>query len=304
MVTYKPVTELTPLVFNYEFYKNENLLHNFYISKSGYQFLNFFGLKGFKDIQINHNSCYILTSAISLSSLFSINNTDLKVGKIPGSITIQSQQTITKYASLDEVNNTIILTDIPDIFFINPIDNNEIEIKVKNYYLQVDGEYPYRVRFSEQPLTGEQTHRQRFIYTYNNNILTLKTLTNAGFRYLSFTNKGTLRATGLILNIAPLQNYALLALPVTPNILNYNFTSRNNWITYYQDFVSQKNNETLEINKTFEHTPINFLINFPFKQIKNNQIFANIANLKTVFTPAGGPAPVDNTYTEETITTN
>jgi hypothetical protein len=294
-----------PIKLNYNFYKNEVLQTQTFTYTNNLTLNNLDGLKNFRDIALNKGTCFILTSAVSLSSIFT-NTNEVNFGTVPGTIQFQSRQTVSKFAAFDPLTNTIKLNNTPSSFFVLPVTNtNEIEIKVNNKFLQVDENYPYIVRVNSVPLPANQIHRQRFLYTYKNNILTLKTKTKDGFRFLSFTQDTTLRATGLILNRAALHNYGLKVFNITQNNFQYNFISNNNWVTYFQDFESQSNNNSLKINKEIQNTPTNFLITFSIKDAINTQnCNINIANLKTSYTPAGGPAPLDNSYDETIITTN
>lgn len=304
VLTYQPITSLVPIKPVYRFYKEEPLNTTNVIFRSGYNFINLDGFNNFQDITISNSSCFILTSSISLSSFFK-NDSKKELGQLPGSVILQSKETSVFYAGYDKDNNLIVNSFEPVVFLLYPVNDSEVELKVNGMFVQVDETYPYHVRLNKTPLNEDEIHRQRFIYYYHNNTLTLKTLTSSGYRYLSFTKDGTMKATGFILNIATLHNYALQVFEVTTDSLEYGFQPKNSWVTYFQDFESQANNENLSINKVFSDTAINFLVNFELKNsITTGEAPINIANLKTEFTPTGGPAPVDNTYEKTIITSN
>ena len=304
VINLQPITTLTPIKPVYEFYKDEALKESNIVFKSGYNFINLEGFTNFQDVAISNSSCFILTSSISLSSFFKSEQSQ-KLGKLPGSVVLQSRETTVLYAGYDEDKNQIISSTQPIIFLLYPINEQEVELRVNGKYVQVDEQYPYYVRLNKESLNDDEVHRQRFIYFYQNNTLTLRTLTSNGYRYLAFTNNGTMKATGIILNVATLHNYALRAYEVTTDNLDYGFKPKNLWVTYFQDFESQANNENLTVNKAFANTEINYLANFELKEsISTGKAHINIANLKTEFTPTGGPAPVDNSYDKTIITTN
>lgn len=296
-INLQPISTLSPLEIVYSFAKNETLKNTPVIYKSGYHFNNLAALNYFQDITFANDSCFVLTSSVSLSSFF-VPDSDKQLGKLTGSVILRSQEgEPNEYVGYDDTNNTITKSTLPVLFLIYPVNNTEVELKVNGSYVQVDGEYPFKLRLNKKSLNINEIHRQRFTYFYQNNILTLKTLTSAGYRYISLTKDGTMKAAGLILNDSTVHNYALLAYEVTTDKIQYGFKPENTWITYFQDFESQSNNENLFINKKFLDTPINFLLNFELKpSITTGKAYANIANLKTQFTPTGGPAPVDNSY--------
>lgn len=306
-IVYNSLTALQPVKLKYDYYRNEVLQTETLGYQEGYNFFKITGLEGFQDSTINKNSCFILTSAVSLSTLF-LNQTELNIGKLPGNFKLQKRNTSLYYAhySSQNYNFTFNSTD-GNNFFLVPINNttNAVEIRIGNRYLQFDAEYPFTIRLDEKIIVEEEKYRQTFYYTYMNGLISFRVKTNLGDRFLGVGGDNILRATGVILNESTVTEYIFKCVPVTENTLQYNFKPNNSWVTYFLDFPNQINNSDVIINKVFTNTPVNYLIDFPVEEaIKNNEIIINVANLKTGFTPAGGPSPVDNSYEEAILTSN
>ena len=306
-VTYKSLTALQPVELRYEYFNNEILKTESAGFTEGYNFYKTLGLINFTDTSINKGSCFVLTTATSLKDFFS-ESTNLSIGEIPGTFKLQPRNSLIYYAGYDSTTNTITLDSFEGTnFFITPINSagNEVEIRLGDLYLQVDNTYPYTVRLGKKIIIEEEKYRQQFLFMFANGFISFKALTNVGYRYLSYGTDNILRAVGLILNDSIINDYYFKCVDVTTNIMPYGYTPTNNWVTYFLDFPNQVNNKDVSLNREFINTPVNFLIDFPVEQaIKTGKTTLNIANLKTGFTPAGGPTPVDNSYAEPILTTN
>jgi len=318
-IIYKSLSSLTPVELNYNYYKKEELQATTTTYSNGISFYKINGLNNYRDVVINKDTCFILTSSVNLSSVFS-NEKTLTIGNTPASILVGQRLEIglppVTFAKYEQNQNIFKLTftstpnvTAASIFYLQPVDNtlNMVEIFVEGRYLQIDNEYPYVARLADRSLSLESINRQRFeiVFDKKENFITFKTLTNNGYRYLAFNNDNILRATGLVLNESLINDYVFQCVPVTYKEFKYGFTPTNNWITYYFDTESKQNNKNLTINKNISPTQTNFLISFPIEQATiNNKATVNIANLKTNLTPSGGTAPVSNAYAKEIITTN
>jgi hypothetical protein len=190
--------------------------------------------------------------------------------------------------------------------YLQPVrDTGEVELLIDNKYVQVEAEYPYKVFLSERSLDPEEINRQRFEVVYGADLISFKTKTSSGYRYLAFNNDNILRAVGVILNETVINDYVFKCLPITKLTLEQGFTPTNNWVTYYFDVEQETENSTVTVNKDLSNTLTNLLIDFPLESAaEKGSVTVNIANLKTSLTPAGGPAPVNNAYTKTVITTN
>jgi hypothetical protein len=304
-IVYKSLSSLSPIELKYQYHRDEELQASINSYQEGYSFYEVDGFDSFQDVAINRDSCFILTPTVDLSSVFT-PTTRLDIGKLPGSILLQPRNSF-YYINYKSSTNTFNLElTSKSIFYVAPIEEtNEVELFVDNKYVQIDAQYPYLVYLNDRTLDPEEIHRQRFELVYQNNLITLKTKTADGYRYLALNNDNTLRAVGLILNNSVVNDYVFKCIPVTTTTLNRGFNPTNNWVTYYFDIESEKENKTVTVNKDFTTNKTNLLIDFPLEvAAETGMININIANLKTAVTPTGGPAPVNNAYEKDVITTN
>lgn len=307
-IVYKSLSSFSPVELKYQYYKDEQLEASYKTYKEGYTFFETEGLINYQDVAINKGTCLVLTSSVSLSTVFTPADT-ITIGKSPASIILQPRNSFLYYAKHFLGSNTIkqvLSSEEPSVFYIAPIEaTDDVEIYVNNRYVQVQELYPYLVYTAERPLDPEEIHRQRFKVVYQGNFISFKTKTNTGYRYLCFTNDGIMRATGLILNNTIINDYIFKCIPVTTTSLQHGFIPTNDWVTYFFDIESETENKTVTINKDIKNTFTNLLIDFPFENtLEALDVNINIANLKTGLTPGGGPAPIDNTYDKNVITTN
>lgn len=307
-IVYKSLSSLSPVELKYQYYKDEQLKVSHKAYKEGYTFYETDSFQNYQDIAINKGSCFVLTPPISLSSVFTPANT-ISIGQLPTSIFLQPRNSFIYYAKYRPTTNTIaqaLSSETPSAFYLAPIESTEeVEIFINNRYVQVREAYPYTVYTAERSLDPEEIHRQRFKAVYQGGYISFKTKTNAGYRYLCFTNDNIMRATGVVLNNTAINDYIFKCLPITTTALQKGFIPSNDWVTYYFDIESEAENKTVTVNKNIQDARTNFLIDFPLEKVfDDTEVNVNIANLKTSLTPAGGPAPVDNSYTKNVITTN
>lgn len=300
------LTDLTPINLKYNQIKGEKLNVNITRYKNGYIFYELKGFKNFQDVAVNKNSCLVLTSAISLQTIFNTAET-LSIGKLPVSVVLQPRNYSNYYLKEQTRFNTISLAlTSSSVFYIQPIvDSNEVEVFVNGKYLQVREEYPYQTYLNEVSLDENEINRQRYQVVQKNDIIFFKTKTNSGYRYLSINNDNILRATGLVLNESIINDYIFRCIPVTTIEQETGFLPSNNWTTYYFDVQSKTENKSVDVNQNFEDTYIHYLIDFPYEDATDTGVAnINVAGLKTNITPTGGPAPVNNNYSKDIITTN
>lgn len=309
-VNYKSLTALQPVELQYSYNSQEQLQAQKTSYAEGLTVYSIDGTTDFKDISINRSSCFILTSAVPLTSLF-VPPERVSIGTVPCTVKFQPRNTNVNYAFYNAQGNFVTLSPASATnFFIYPVGENIVEIKVDGKFLRIQPTYPYQVFLSNEEILDSQLYLQRFYITYQDNLLTLKVKVNedligSEFRYLAFNNDNILRATGCILNDSVLNDYVFKVTDVTTTSLDKNFIPTNTWVTYFEDFESQTNNKTVAINKVFNNAPTNYLIDFPVEEAVNTgKAKINIANLKTTYTPTGGPAPVDNSYEEVLVTRN
>ena len=304
-IVYKSLSSLAPIELKYEYNRDESLQGSIVTYQDGFSFYELEGLKNFQDVTINRDSVLVLTSAVSLSTVFAPAQ-DIKLGKLPGTFQLQPRNSTIYYIKYNTEKNTLVKTlTSASTFYIQPLnDSNEVELFVDSKYVQVRANYPYEVYLSERSLDPEEIFRQRFEIVYDNNLISIKTKTDQGYRYLAFNKDNILRAVGLVLNETVVNDYVFKCLSISDPNLNRGFTTNNDWVTYYFDTEGKSENKTLTINKNIS-IPTNLLIDFPLENAAETGIAnINIANLKTSLTPAGGPAPVENSYEKVVITSN
>jgi hypothetical protein len=305
-IVYKSLSSLSPIELKYQFFKDEKLNTSLRTSQDGFTVFSINGLNRFQDVTINRDSLFILTSAVNLSTVF-VPVENFKLGQLPGTIQIQPRNSFIYYIKYHPQTNTFkqALTSGSN-FYIQPVPGTrEVEIFVDNKFIQVEEKYPYTVILGDRSLDPESINRQRFEIVYNRDLISFKTLTNSGYRYLALNNDNILRAVGLVLNDTVVNDYIFKCIPVTDLSLNKGFIPANNWVTYFFDIESKVNNKTVELNKVLAPTPTNLLIDLPVeKAAASGKVNINIANLKTSLTPSGGPAPVNNAYEKQVITSN
>jgi hypothetical protein len=305
-IVYKSLSSLSPIELRYEYNRNEELQARTVTYQDGFSFYSIEGLKNFQDVAINRDSVLVLTSAVNLSSIF-VPTREVKLGKLPGTFQLQPRNSFIYYVKHKPATNSLVQTlTSGSTFYVQPISNtNEVELIVDNKYVQIEAEYPYKAYLNERTLDPEEINRQRFEVVYDNSLISIKTKTNTGYRYLAFNNDNVLRAVGLILNETIINDYVFKCLSISDPLLQRGFTPANNWVTYYFDIEQENENKTVTINKNIESISTNLLIDFPLeKAAETGSVNINIANLKTSLTPAGGPAPVNNAYDKEVVTTN
>jgi hypothetical protein len=303
-ITYKSLSSLAPIRLKYQYYKEEPLKTTYNKFLNGLECYNLFGTSMYQDFSLNKNTCLILTSALNLTTFFNIPQ---KNNKLPFSVVIQPRNSTIYYLKHNNNTNTFQLTlTSASAFYIQPILNTtKSKIYVDTKPLQVQNFYPYEVFLGEETIDENVFKYQQFEVTQQDDIILIRGYTNDGLRYLSINNDNILRATGLVFNESIVNDYIFKGLLINPSNIQSGFIPTNNWVTYYFDIESKKDNKTVTINKNFENVETNFLIDFAYlKAIETGSGIINIANLKTGLTPTGGPAPIENSYTKEVITTN
>jgi hypothetical protein len=297
---YTHLTTLQPIDLKYAYWRDENIQKEKISLQDGYTFYKINGLQHYQDISVNKNSCFILTSAVNIRQVFPQTET-FYIGKLPGSVYLKprnftNQPSLYYFKHFDNINSfSVSLTG--SLFYISPVLNTqEVEIIVDNNYLQIEENYPYKLYLSPESLDPEEINRQRFYINFYNKTITIRTKTKDGFRYIGLNQDNTLRATGVILGQTVVNDYVFECIPLTYESFSYGFNPSQSIVTYYFDAEYGSENTSVRINKKYD-VPTSFLITFsPYEAAKSNSSVINIANLKNIMTPAGGPPPIENSY--------
>ena len=295
-ILYKSLSALQPIELKYTFKRDEKLISENKTYENGLTVATLNCLKSYQDSTINKNSCFILTSAVNLQDVISFDDTAV-TGKIPANIKLGILNSTGQYVHYSTDTDIFSRKNDFAVFTVSPVPGtHEVELLTEGKWLQVSENYPFTVTVSKISLLPKDIHRQRFIVYFSNNIITFKTKTNVGYRYLtSSLSDGRLRATGTIMGDTPINNYVFRVEDVSRTTLERGLKTNNEWVTYYYDFDTKLYNSNLKINKA---VPVvtNLLLDYPFEQaIKTGVANINIANLKTNITPQGNPATIENT---------
>lgn len=301
-IQYSTLSALQPLELNYTYSITEPLKTRQVTYDTGLNVYTLQGTKKFQDVTFNNETCFILTSSINLSALFT---TQLFENNFFGSVRLRPRTSSFYYVSYNSVLNSLYLSPSATQIYILPVSgSNEVELVVQRKFIQVEQNYPYEIKLTEKTLDPESVYRQRFICTIQGDTVSFKTKTNSGFRYLGFCSDGVLRATGTVLNDVAINDYIFNIEYVAVNTGVRGFLPINDYITYYFDKEDGTNNESITINKSFNDNPNNFLLSFTFDDTTSQNTNINIASLKNIVAPAGGIATVDNSYLKLAATTN
>jgi hypothetical protein len=308
-IVYKSLSSIIPIEPRYQYYTNEPLKTTYKQFLNGISLYSLGGTNMYQDITLNRESCIVLTSAVDLQNFFDTSK-KIQVGELPQSILLQTRQPTQPsiyYIKHDVDTNTFRLTlTSASTFFLQPLSNtNEVKIYVDSNPLQVQSFYPYEIFLGNETINENEKKYQIFKVIQHDNVIMFQATTDAGYRYLALNSDNVLRATGLIFNDSIINDYIFNYTPVTTTEIERGFIPTNNWVTYYFDIESKVNNKTTTINKNFANVATNFLLDFPYtKAVETGIATINIANLKTGLTPTGGPAPINNSYNKQVLTTN
>lgn len=290
-IVYKPLSSLAPIELNYRYNNNEPLKKTYNIYQTGINVDSLFCTKNYQDVTINNYSCFVLTKDLDINSVFNPGSR-LNFSQLPNAIILQPRGSAAYFIKHNPIKNTLQATlTSASTFLIKPIRNTDtVELLIENKYLQVDANYPYLVTLNETPLPTKEINRQRFNVLQQNDIITFKTKTKDGYRYLALNTDNVLRATGLVLNDSIVNDYVFHSIFVSTPNLSSGFIPSNDWVTYYYDIENKTNNKNLQIKKQIKDITTNYLLDFPYENIDTtNSVTLNIANLKTNLTPTGGP---------------
>ena len=178
--------------------------------------------------------------------------------------------------------------------FINivPITKNIVELRTtKTQKIQIDKEYPYTARLSDEELGGDDIERQRFEIDFKNGLIYFKTKTQEGYRFLSYGVDQVVRAVGLMLNNTAINSYFFVPEFVSDSSILYNFDAKTDEIKYFNELSNTDNRLTVNIKENQE-TNTNLLVSCSTKDIsKLNTVSVNIALTKTNFSSSGSYTP-------------
>ena len=287
------LSALTPIEFVYSFNAEEAL--SFYrrefSNKLGYN--NYTAFENIQDLAISKKNALFLTDVKSLSSIFKQSTNTLDIKKLAGTVFLKTadDQYIIQNGETFFVGSSAIY-DRATISIV-PVDaNGTVELYSKDGIpLVVDATYPYTVRAFNETLTPDKYYTKLFKIDYSDNIISFKTTTIEGDRYLSYGTDGVFRAVGLMLNDAVFNSYLFTPEFITTSELSIGFDPSSIEVKYYNDIETFQNRLTLDI-KEKNISDTNLLISCATSDItKEDKTPINIALLRTNFTSTGTYAP-------------
>jgi hypothetical protein len=289
------LSALKPIELNYTFNTRESLAYEpvEYANKLSYK--KYVMFNNLQDVALSKKNALFLTDTISLSSIFASSLVNSPIGKIPGSCFFLINNNYAQFTGDTVYIGPLTYTKL--LATIIPITSTTAEIHANNgTKLQVDKEYPYTVRTTTEVLPEDQLYRQQFVVDYTNNIITFKTTTDSGERYLAYGSDGILRANGLMLNQTVFNSYLFNIEPITVPSLELGYIPTAKEVKYYNMLDSFVNRLNLNV-ETDTTSDTNLLVSCATTDItnpSNNETPVNIALLKTNFTSTGTYVPQYN----------
>lgn len=283
------LSALKPVKFVYNFNKAEHFTGTLNTFKNGFGYYLHEGLKNFQDAALSNKTCLILTDNVKLKTLFESDSRYINIGTIAGCLYLKTSSNYYITTSLD---GGIYVGGTGEKMFINvvPIEENLVELRVgKNSRIQIDALYPYTAKVSKEFLDDQNLHRQRFEIDYKDNLISFRTKTAEGWRYLSYGADRTIRANGLMLNDTVINSYLFVADFVSSDAIYYDFDAKTSEVKYYNEISTYGNRDTVNI-KEEQESSTNLLITVPTAEITkttSDQVPVNISLTKTNFSSSG-----------------
>lgn len=280
------LSALIPVKFTYKFNKEEKLSGITSSFNNGFGYIKHDAFENFHDAALSKRNCLILTNNKPLKDVFESDSKQIDIGTVAGCMFLKTSSG--KYATT--LSNNIYIGGIGEKLFVNviPISDNTVELKIsKTQFIQIDKEYPYTARISEEILDGDDLKRQRFELDYKDGLVSFKTLTIEGYRYLSYGVDQTVRAVGLMLNETIVNPYLFIPEFVSENGLYYDFDAKTSEVKYYNELNSFADRYNLNI-KEEQESDTNLLISCTTADIAlSASVAVNIALTKTNFSSSG-----------------
>jgi hypothetical protein len=285
------LSSFVPVKFNYDYNTKEELAHSLQSYSNNLSYYKYSMFDGAQDVSLSKQNVLVLSNAKSLSSVFVNTINTIEFGNIAGTVLLETFSNSFLTYTGDTVYISPTAYDLLTISIV-PLTSNKVELHTNNNTnLIVDATYPYTVRTSNKLLSPDQKYRQEFELEYSEGLLTIKTTTIEGDRYLSYSADNVLRAVGLMLNNKIFNSYLFIPNFITSSELTMGFNPSTTEVKYYNDIESFQNRTTLDILSS-QSANTNLLISCATKNIPNtDETNVNIAILKTNFTSTGAYAP-------------
>ncbi len=292
-VTTQALSSLSPVKFSYQSNKLDKLSGKYVSAEGGLTYFLHDAFYNYKDAALSKKTCLILTDTQPVSSLFeaTFSNTTYSLGTVAGSLYLTvGDEYITVFGNNLFVGNPCGRTGTKALITIVPTEDPRIaKLRVGNgKYIQVEKEYPYSLTLNTDENLATEQNRLFYVDHGKNGLISFKTKTKEGFRFISHGVDKMLRAVGLELNETKINNYHFNAQYQTSQELSRGFAAPMLEVNYFNDLVNTQNKTNVIVNKKAVRDT-NFLVMCSTKGITNpqNSTAANIAMLKTNFSSSG-----------------
>lgn len=282
LVNNQPLSALRPVRLQYDYAYNEDLSEDNTVLQGNFEYYTYTLFDNFKDAVLSKKNCLVLTDTLPLKNVFRNNFKKIFLGEISGCAFLKSK----KNRILKKFKNQVFAGGRGEDLLVNifPISETKAFLKTpQNEFLQIDAEYPYTVRLSQETLGSNQLFRRTFQIEYANNEISFKVETPEGFRFLSHGVDNVLRAIGLELNDALINPYKFDTKLVSAPFIDYNFNPKTDEVTYFNDITTFENRSNVVI-KQARNKPTSYLVSFSTHSIdENSNVTINLASTKTNF---------------------
>ena len=271
----------------YQYNHTENLAESESVYNSGLVLSNNKALQSYTDVTIDGSTCFVLTSATQLQTVFKADS--LNLFNAPVAAFIQLLNSTNTYITTDSTSSVVQrygTSNAPAV--IMPV-GNAVELIINGGFVYFEDFYPFNVKVQPSPLSTSYQYQQQFIPCLLNGFIAFRAQTSLGDRYLTIGQDNKMRATGLMLNNTVFNNYLF-----TASVQNGTYTGlspENKWVTYFLGTMDK--DTTVDIKKEFS-VDTNYLISLSINDCTDGQANINVANLRTTETPTGTTTALDN----------
>lgn len=180
LLTVNSLSALQPVELAYSYNTEEHLKGSPVVYSNQLAYNNYVALENLQDLAVSKKNALFLTNTIPLTSVLENSLQDVSIGKIPGTIFLQTLSGEDIQNDSDTLSVQLSSSNKAKITIV-PIDGNTVELyTIDGAQLVVDFGYPYTVRATNIVLSPEQQYRKQFFIEYRNGLITFQTLTQDG----------------------------------------------------------------------------------------------------------------------------
>ena len=292
---HQSLSALVPVQIEYQYDNAQKLKTSYSLYSHGVRSYNHELFKNFSDAAISKKTALILTSVKDLKQVFEDPIQIKKVGLIAGNCFLNAVNTpvLIGDTRLKLYNNQLYVGGKGEEVSIQiiPIKENIVRLKVKEFNLQVNENYPYDIVLSPNSLAISDKSREEFYVDFYSNSITFKTQTKDGWRYVSYDWKNkNLKCVGVHLNSTTLNHYSFIPTFITQPRLQIGFDPTVHEIKYFNEVSDGYRQKTVELLSAIQ-MDTSLLVSLPSAKLTKNESKANISLLKTNFSNQGAFNP-------------